>query len=783
MEADVHGTNETPPGVATVLHYQIRGSLGEGGFGQVLEAWDDKLHRSVAIKRLKNTAGPQPSASLVKEARLAASLQHAAFVKIHALEHDDNGTFIVMELVRGQTLKQWLQNHPPNESAALDIIGQLVAAMAAAHAGGLIHGDLKPSNLMLEASGTLRILDFGLATRADSQATLSLAELDPQGTIAYMAPERLFGAAPGAQSDIYAIGVILYELLAGTRPFANLCGLPLATALVQSCSDQWDYPASATPAMISLVRAMTAREPGQRAQDMAELAAQIKALAQPGTEDGNWLRQLRGRVKGLARTRRVELSATGAQRRSQTPGNERSGGLQRRKKIDLQLQPASGAGVLRAQRAAIGVRLRGGPGVMAALLWVLFLALLALGWLAPRFWRAETALPAYSESAEIRQGLDALRLFDRPGSLDVAANHFSSVLAHEAGSAAAVAGLSLVSSFRYRSDKTDETWLQKADADARQALRLNDQLALSHNAMAWVLDNQGQGVQALAAHQRALTLAPDDLLALMGKVNVLTHLRRFDEAKKSTEYGMQRYPQERIFADLLGVVHFEQGQYPAAEAAFRLSLRLQPDCVFAYASLSGVLLLQNRVDEALLVLQQGLQIRPNAMLFGNLGSTLFMRGDYAAAEEAFRHAVSPEKGNPADYLGWANLADTLLRLPGQGAQAREAYHKARQLLLPRLARSPNDVTLLSRMALYAAREGDQAGAAQLLGRALTLAPDSPNVLFRAALAYELGANRPAALTALLKARKMGYPAKAIEAEPDLAALRRDPAYLSAGSQG
>jgi len=176
-------------------------------------------------------------------------------------------------------------------------------------------------------------------------------------------------------------------------------------------------------------------------------------------------------------------------------------------------------------------------------------------------------------------------------------------------------------------------------------------------------------------------------------------------------------------------------------------------------------------------LQQGLQVRPNAWLYGNLGTALFARGDYAGAAAAFEDAVSPSKGNPGNYLGWANLADTLLWIPGRAGEATQAYAKARKLLALRLERAPDDVVLVSRMGLYAARAGDRADAQAFMEHALQLAPRSMDVHFRAGLVLELTGNRSRAIEELLLARKYGLPEKAIDSEPDLVGLRRDPRYM------
>lgn len=698
-------------------HYEIRSRIGEGGQGEVYEAWDTKLCRSVAIKRIKGVADDASAASLVQEARLAASLHHPAFVKVHAIEEDGNDQSIVMELVPGSSLGARMRSAPVAPAQAFDWLAQIAEAMQAAHASGLVHGDLKPSNLMVEPGGRIRILDFGLASRSDPLATVTLAEVAPRGTIAYMSPERLHGAAPGAQSDIYALGVILYELLCGSRPFADLQGLALAAAQAQTSSDAWNYPPTLPPSHIELIRAMTARRLEHRLATMEEVRLRIAAL--DGADPAR-----------LAPQRRAPWRASPAARRWLAGGG-------------------------------------------------LALLLLGLGWQAAPYLRdlPSAALP-YSEAREMEQGLSALKLYDRPGSLDAAIAHFDTILAHNPNHAAAAASLSLAHSLRYVSDGRDEIWLQKADAGAQQALLLDQQLALSHIAQGWVLDNQGKLPAALERFERALALDPNNYFALHGKALVLRHMRRYPDALAHVKQSMQAHPAEQVFSNEFGTIHYEQGDYKTAEQAFRRSIEMQPDSVFAYANLNAALLRQNRGDEALQVLQQGLQVRHSAKLYGNLGNALFLRGDYVGAASAFEHAVSPTRGAPGDYLNWANLADALRWIPGRSEQTRKAYEKAMRLAAPRLERAPDDVTLVSRMGLYAARVNAKSDAEPLIEKAQRMAPQNADVHFRAGLAHELLGNRAQALAAIGKARTLGYPEEFIEAEPDLVHLRRDPAYPS-----
>lgn len=703
-----------PASTALPSHYELGARLGAGGYGEVYEAWDNKLQRSVAIKRIERAAHAAAHADPLHEARMAASLHHPSFVTVYAIEEDASGASIVMELVQGRTIGQLAQKSRIARATALDWIGQIAAAMQDAHAAGLVHGDLKPSNLMIEPSGKVRILDFGLASRCDQLATGAVESTGPVGTIAYMAPERLLGHRADALCDIYAVGVLLYELLARTRPHSHLSGLALAAAHMQSSSASWHYPETIDAPLVALIRDMTAQQPAQRLPGMAQVAQ---------------------RLAGIAPVDAPHPPPSPRRRRWQGPVA-----------MLLALVLAGGIGWLGTESAA---RAPVHPAAPA---------------------------PVDSPALAMQRGLAALKHFDRPGSLDAAERHFSALLAGDGGHAAAAAGMALVQTLRYRGDTQDEVWLRKADASAQQAMKLNDQLALAHIARGWVQDSQRQHERAGQAFERALQLDPADFFAWYGKAQLLRHAGRVEQAFETLRLAQARFPRERVFFDELGSLLYERGDHAGAEQAFRRSIALQPDAVAGYANLNAALLRQGRADEALRVLQQGLQVRPSATLYANLGNALFLRGDYVGAAAAFEHAVSPVRGAPGEYLNWANLADTLLWIPGREAEARQAYGEARRLLAPILQRAPHDATLVSRMGLYAARSGDRDAGMQLAARATKLAPRSADVQFRAGLVRELLGERELALESIASARRLGYPAAFIDAEPDLLALRRDLRY-------
>lgn len=733
--------------------YELGRSLGEGGFGHVFEAWDPTLQRKVALKCLKVSSGHGAPDALIGEARCAASLQHRAFVRIFAFEEHARSQAIVMELVPGATLRTTIASGAMAPALALDIVDQVAEAMAEAHRAGLIHGDIKPTNLMREPSGAMRILDFGLSRKIDPMATDMTAVQDNAATVAYTAPERLMACPLSRASDIYSLGVVLYEMLNGERPFANLTGLALAAAHVHTTSESWPFPVSTDRSLVELVRKMTAHDPARRLASMETVRERIAILR--GVAAASMAEQTPASLPQAALPQTLQLPnpVNAAVTAPPPPAQPSATDAQeaRRARWRLPLLATLGVGVLMTAAAAV-VLLPSSP---------------------LKQW--QHTLAPFSAAEAMTSGMELLGQADRDGALEQALQHFQSILAHDPLHAGAAAGASVAYSLRYIGDGRDESWLRFADAGAQAALLQNDQLALAHAATAWVLALQGQAPAALAAAERALALDPRDLSALNAKLNVLLRQRQFEALAAALTQGQRSMPAERMFYDIEGAMHYQQGDYARAEQAFRHSLQLAPDAVLAYANLSAALGRQGRSDEALEVLQQGLRLRPSGKLYTNLGDALFRRGDYVGAARAFEQAASGARGSPGDYLKWANLADTLAWIPGRMDEAQAAYRRAMRLLAPLLERHPDDATFLSRMGLYAAHVRDSA-AADWIARSVARAPNSAEVLFRAAVASELAGQRALAMTHIGRALQAGYPARLLDAEPHLIALRRDPSY-------
>src|SRR6185437_14466357 len=207
-----------------LLHYRVLEKLGEGGMGAVFKAEDQRLGRTVAIKRLRHDddGGDAAHLRLVREARIASAVSHPNIVTIFAIEESTDGVFIVMEYLQGETLAARIVRGPLDASRVHAIGAEVADALAAAHAEGLVHRDVKPQNVMITPRGSAKLLDFGIAktARGGSDALPALTESGAiLGTVAYMAPEQLRAQPLDGRCDLFALGAVLYEAATGKRAF------------------------------------------------------------------------------------------------------------------------------------------------------------------------------------------------------------------------------------------------------------------------------------------------------------------------------------------------------------------------------------------------------------------------------------------------------------------------------------------------------------------------------------------------------------------------------------
>ncbi|WP_308409624.1 serine/threonine-protein kinase [Streptomyces sp. A3M-1-3] len=212
--------------------YQLATVIGQGGMGQVWTAYDQRLDRRVAVKLLRpdRMAGADDAEELrrrfVRECRVTAQVDHPGLVTVHDAGSDDDDLYLVMQYCEGADLADHLAEHDPYPwQWSVAVAAQLCAVLSAVHAVPIVHRDLKPRNVMVKPDGTVTVLDLGVATVLDNDTTRLTHTGSPIGSPAYMAPEQAMGGAVGPYTDLYALGVLLHELLSGNVPFAGSTAL------------------------------------------------------------------------------------------------------------------------------------------------------------------------------------------------------------------------------------------------------------------------------------------------------------------------------------------------------------------------------------------------------------------------------------------------------------------------------------------------------------------------------------------------------------------------------
>ena len=714
--------------------YELISLLGKGGMGEVYRAYDSRLGRNVAIKVLAGQLAGDPNFQdrFEREARTLSRLVHPNICTVHDVGSDADTRYLVMEYLEGSTLARALKSGPLPIDRALDYAIQIADGLKKAHALGVIHRDLKPSNVIVTSDDLVKILDFGLAKQhraAETDATAVAPMTDVglvMGTVAYMAPEQTANGQVDARTDVFAFGVMLYEMFCGTNPFDG--GNIVST--IRRLNDvnppslrslRSDIPA----AVESIILKALEKDPRRRFQTISEMRVALREAA--------------GR------------SLSGA--------------------ADSQLWNMRPAGSLAWPRRT-------------ALFAAVAVSVVVVGGLAWRF--APSWIPNSSDSASAgslttfvdndptalaRRGQALLSRHDKPSNVDEAIQAFKNALAVAPESALAHAGIA-EAYIRKDSATPDPQWKRLASEHARRAVQSNPDLAVSNLAHGFVLLRLGQRDEAEKALLKARDLDPRNaaVMWLLGQ-----HLEPNDPAKAEGAYrtAVDLAPDDWRSHVALGQFYFKTARYQDAIAAWERARDLTPDNVIVLRNLGSAYHMVERVDEAAATFQRALEIQPSATTYSNVGTLRFFQGRYADAVAAFEKAVEL---NPTYYLYWGNLGDAYRWTPAAEEKAGEAFTRATTLVEEALRANPQNVDLRSSLAGYLAKRNQAAPALEQVRLIEQVDKRTPGSYFKTAVVYEITGRRELALRDLEAALKSGYSLREVANEAELLKLRSDARY-------
>jgi serine/threonine protein kinase len=263
--------------LGTIGRYRIVRELGRGGMGVLYEAVDDRLRRRVAVKVLNPTYAADPvfHERFIREGRAAAAVTSEYVVGVYEADDSDRGPFLAMQYVDGPNLEDWLKDHSDPASALLRVGKELLAGLAAVHARGLVHRDVKPQNVIVErATGRIKLVDFGL-TR-DTSGGDAITRAGFAGTLGYMAPEQAEAKAPDPRSDLFSVGVVLYRVVAGRSPF--LRDSPAATLLATATETPAPLGEKIPAKVNEFVFRLLAKNPADRPADARAALVELEAI-------------------------------------------------------------------------------------------------------------------------------------------------------------------------------------------------------------------------------------------------------------------------------------------------------------------------------------------------------------------------------------------------------------------------------------------------------------------------------------------------------------------------
>lgn len=815
------------PGEIVADRFEIIRDLGEGGMGVVYEAFDRKLNRRVAIKSAK--PGFQPRLSPEIKGALAVSHPNICRVNEIHTSHTAQGDvdFLTMELLEGETLSSHLRMRGKlPEAEAFEIARQICEGLAEAHRRGIIHRDLKTGNVILcrGENNQLRavITDFGLAGEGTQAGDLG-------GTPRYIAPELWKGEKASKASDIYALGVVLYEMVVGSRSQSTVSTLSHSDTNVTTASRS-DRLISNTRATFrglphrwarTISRCLSDR-PQDRPRDAMEVLAGLRrpflsrlplavrvllvlvpllflaSLLSPVVRD-----RLREFLFSSPSVRLVVLPASGtganavlssgalqdaADRISHLKSGQRTVAvIPPAKARDMQIQtPEQAQRVLHATHALETSMKKDGQDLIVEGAVIDLETHSKLREFSAHYSPEAAGALAGALAGEVSSALNlagnpseaisaaATEPYDRGlyflrldvQDFDEALRSFQKAAELDPRSPLPPARMVEVEIGKFE-DSHSAGLLEQAERYLQTAESLGPDSVRVHLAAGMLNKTQDRYEAALQEYQRVAQLEPRNIDAFVQIARVYERLDMPDKAVDNFRHAVELDPTFYEPHEYFGVFLYGLGKYSEAAEEFRRVNELAPRFLNAYANLGACYEKLGRTADAEKTLASAITLKETAPLLNNMGSLLLAEKQYAEARTYLEKAAQL---TPNDYLVLLNLADAERHL-GSNKEARSTYQKAMQLALAELNQSPRNGMTRAFVAYFAARVGDRSRAQDEIRQALRASPADNTVIRRAVLTYEILGMRPQAIAALQGAT--GDVLRDLERDPDLADFCQD----------